>query len=309
MNKVERLISIVMILLQREVMSATAFSDLFGVSKRTILRDMETLGLANIPIYAIHGVHGGYAIMDTYKLDKRLLSHTDLEHVLTALSGLEQLLVSREVESTVRKIESMVSAVTRKEVVQLSFYHWQGRSELLPVLDLCQQAIVQNRLVSFAYLDRRGIATDRTVEPYRLHFSERSWYLKGFCLERQAYRTFKLTRAEHFRLQEGRFVPRDDSSEEMREEDYRSQLVAVKMQISPLVREHFVERYGRKCMDDSDPECLIASIEVPQDEEGFRFIAGFGAAVKILEPSSYVEQFMAFLEGMMQVYRRKERKE
>ncbi|WP_242772052.1 helix-turn-helix transcriptional regulator [Brevibacillus parabrevis] len=302
MNKVERLISIVMILLQKEVMSAGAFASLFGVSKRTILRDMETLGLSNIPIYAVHGVHGGYAIMNTYKLDKRLLNQTDLENVLTALNGLGQLMVSKEVEATIQKIASMVGTASCNSMIQLSFYDWEGRSDLLPILNECQQAIVQNRLVAFDYLDRKGIATHRRVEPYRLHFSERSWYLRGFCLERQTFRTFKLSRTDRFRMEEARFVPRDDSEDHITELDYQSPLVAIKARISPRVKEQFIERYGRKCMDASDPEYLIASISIPQNEDGFRFLAGFGTDVRIMEPSSYVEQFKAFLAAMMDAY-------
>ena len=51
MDKVERLITIIMILLKKDVVSTNAFAQLFNVSKRTILRDMETLNLSNIPIY------------------------------------------------------------------------------------------------------------------------------------------------------------------------------------------------------------------------------------------------------------------
>ena len=80
MNKIERLISIVMILLQKDIVSAKVLSHLFNVSKRTILRDMETLGYTNIPIYSISGVNGGYGIMAEYKLDKRLLSNNDLQN-------------------------------------------------------------------------------------------------------------------------------------------------------------------------------------------------------------------------------------
>ncbi|WP_168121180.1 YafY family protein [Paenibacillus sp. HB172176] len=302
MNKVERLISIVMILLQKEVMSAGAFASLFGVSKRTILRDMETLGLSNIPIYAIHGVHGGYAIMDTYKLDKRLLNQVDLENVLTALDGLEQLMVSKEVEATIQKIVSMVGTESRSGRIQLSFYDWEGRTDLLPVLNGCQQAIIQNRLVRFDYLDRMGIATNRRVEAYRLHFSERSWYLKGFCLEREDYRTFKLSRIDRFRLEDTPFVPRNDSEDHVLQVSNHSPFVAVKALISPRVKEQFIERYGRKSIDFSIPERLIASIDIPQNEDGFRFLAGFGSDVRIMEPSSYVEQFKAFLAAMMDAY-------
>ncbi|KRF10032.1 hypothetical protein ASG89_00320 [Paenibacillus sp. Soil766] len=55
MEKVERLLSIVMILLKKDIVSTKEFAQLFNVSKRTILRDMETLSLSNIPIYSVHG--------------------------------------------------------------------------------------------------------------------------------------------------------------------------------------------------------------------------------------------------------------
>lgn len=106
MEKIERLLSIIMILLKKDVVSTTEFTQLFNVSKRTILRDMETLSLSNIPIYSVNGIHGGYAIMDEYKVDKRLLTSSDLENILTALGGLEQILLSEEVELTIKKIEA-----------------------------------------------------------------------------------------------------------------------------------------------------------------------------------------------------------
>ncbi|ASS66137.1 MULTISPECIES: YafY family protein [unclassified Paenibacillus] len=302
MGKIERLIASVMILLQKEVVSANEFATLFQVSKRTILRDMETLGLSNIPIYSIHGVNGGYGIMKEYKLDKRLLSHKDLENLLVALGGLGQIRVHREVEMTLRKIESMVNAASPKGFIQLSFYDWEGRSEIQLILDICQQAILQNRLVSFDYRDRNGLATKRTVEPYQLHFSETSWYLKGFCLERQAYRTFKLSRTDRLIAGKQAFAPRDDRDNPVAENGYQAQLVAVKARISPRIQDQLMERYGRKSIDASDPEQVVAAISVPQDEIGFQFLAGFGRNLKIIEPESYAADYRDFLAGIMEAY-------
>lgn len=182
MEKVDRLISIVMILLQKDVLSATHLSRMFSVSKRTILRDMETLSLSKIPIYSINGVNGGYGIIDEYKIDKRLLTTKDIENILTALSGLGQILVNKEVEVTINKIQAMIGSTPLRSTIQLSFYDWSGRPEILYICQSCQEAILQNRLVSFSYTDKSGAITDRIVEPYHLHFSEMSWYLKGFCL-------------------------------------------------------------------------------------------------------------------------------
>lgn len=254
MEKVERLISIIMILLKKDVVSTKEFTQLFNVSKRTILRDMETLSLSNIPIYSVNGVHGGYGIMDEYKFDKRLLSSSDLENILTALGGLEQILISEEVAVTIKKIEAMVSPLSPKGSIQLSFYDWEGRSEILQTLKKCQEAILARRLITFNYIDKNGMKTNRMVEPYQLHFSETSWYLKGFCLHRMRYRTFKLSRIDHLHMDEKTFNPRDFSLEQEHEASYQPELVAVKALISPSIKDHFMERYGRKSIENYSSE-------------------------------------------------------
>jgi len=302
MEKVERLISIIMILLKKDVVSTTQFAQLFNVSKRTILRDMETLSLSNIPIYSINGVHGGYGIMDEYKVDKRLLSSSDLENILTALGGLEQILISEGVEMTIKKIEAMVRPLALKSSIQLSFYDWEGRSEIRQTLKTCQEAILKRRLVSFVYLDKNGTATKRTVEPYQLHFSETSWYLKGFCLHRMGYRSFKLSRIEYLNMNEQTFSPRDDLMEQEQEASYQPELVAVKALISPAIKDQFIERYGRKSIEYYSSELFLATIYVPQNSIGYQFLAGFGTNLEIIEPKSYVEDFRKYILKIVDMY-------
>ena len=302
MDKVERLISIIMILLKKEVVSTKEFSQLFNVSKRTILRDMETLSLSYIPIYSVIGVKGGYGIMDEYKVDKRLLSSSDLLNILTALGGLEQILLTEEVEITIKKIEAMVSPLSLNRSIQLSFYDWEGRSEILETLKTCQESILKKRLVSFDYIDKDGAVTNRMVEPYELHFSESSWYLKGFCLHRQGYRTFKLSRIDHITMDERAFHPRDDWSEQGHEASYLPQFVTIKAWISPSIKDQIIERYGRRSIEDHGSGFLLATIYVPQNRSGFQFLASFGTHLKVVEPKTYVEDFRNYLYQMVENY-------
>ncbi|OPH54968.1 DNA-binding protein [Paenibacillus ferrarius] len=302
MDKIERLISIIMILLRKNIVSTTEFTQLFDVSKRTILRDMETLSLSNIPIYSINGVHGGYGIMDEYKVDKRLLSSSDLENILTALGGLEQILISEEVDITIKKIEAMVSPLSLKSSIQLSFYGWEGRSEILHTLRTFQESILKRRLVSFDYIDKNGTATNRIVEPYQLHFSETSWYLKGFCLHRMSYRTFKLSRIDKLNMDDKTFNPREYLVEQEREASYQPQLVAIQALISPSIQDQFIERYGRKSIENYSSEFLLATIDVPHNSTGFQFLASFGTNLKIVAPQTYVEDFRNYLKQMMDHY-------
>jgi predicted DNA-binding transcriptional regulator YafY len=302
MDKVERLISIIMILLKKNIVTTKEFAQLFNVSKRTILRDMETLSLSNIPIYSINGVIGGYGIMDEYKVDKRLLSSSDLENILTALSGLEQILISEEVEMTIKKIEAMVSPLSLNSSILLSFYNWEGRSEIFQTLKTCQESILKRRLVSFDYIDKNGTTTNRIAEPYQLHFSETSWYLKGFCLHRMRYRTFKLSRIDNLNMDEKTFNPREYLLEQERDASYQPQLVAIKALISPSIKDQFIERYGRKSIENYNSEYLLATIYVPQNSTGFQFLASFGTNLIIVEPKTYVEDFRIYLNKMMENY-------
>ncbi|WP_315792745.1 YafY family protein [Paenibacillus sp. BIC5C1] len=302
MNKIERLISIIMILLQKNVVSATEFAKLFNVSKRTILRDMETLGLSNIPIYAINGVNGGYGIMDEYKIDKRLLRSKDLENILTALGGLGKILFSDEVESTLKKIESMIGSTTSGGTIQLSFYNWDGRPEIVQIFKTCQEAIEQGRLLTFDYIDQSGVKSQRRVEPYQLQFSEMSWYLKGFCLDRMEYRTFKLSRTDNLKIDIETFVARDYVTEQKTEQYYQPKLIKIKVLISRRIKDQFIERYGQKRIEAYNSELFIAEIDMPQNHFGFRFLASFGTDLEILEPKAYVEEFREFLNAMINKY-------
>lgn len=294
MGKIERLISIIMILLKKEIVSAKEFSQLFNVSKRTILRDMETLSLSNIPIYSVQGINGGYGIMNEYKVDKRLLNNSDLENILIALGGLEQIFISEEVEITLKKIEAMVSSSSIQSSIHLSFYDWEGRAEILHILKICQKSIAEKRLASFEYIDKNGLKSIRNVEPYQLHFSENSWYMKGFCKQREDYRTFKLSRIDNLIMQEQTFSPREQILDQD-ESNYQVQQVKIKAFISPAIKDQFLERYGRKSIETDGNQRNLATIHVPQNNTGFQFLAGFGTNLEIIEPASYIEDFRNYL--------------
>ena len=79
--KIDRLVSILSVLLQKEKVTTTYLAEKFEVSKRTILRDIESLNKAGIPIVTTQGNGGGVSIMESYKLDKTLLSSRDLRSI------------------------------------------------------------------------------------------------------------------------------------------------------------------------------------------------------------------------------------
>ena len=89
--KVDRLVSIIMTLLDKKRMGAQELADMFEVSPRTIYRDIDAINLAGIPIRSISGVGGGFEIMPEYKIDKKVFSTADLSAILMGLSSLSNM--------------------------------------------------------------------------------------------------------------------------------------------------------------------------------------------------------------------------
>ena len=116
------------------------------------------------------------------------------------------------------------------------------------------------------------------------------------------YRTFKISRIDHLHMDEKTFNPRDYSLEQVHEASYQPELVAVKALISPSIKDHFIERYGRKSIENYNSELFLATIHVPQNSIGFQFLASFGTNLKIIEPKSYVEEFRNYLLEMVDKY-------
>ena len=87
--KIDRLIGILSILLQKDTISAPYLAEKFEVSRRTINRDIEDLCKAGIPIVTRQGVNGGISIMENYKIDRTLLTNSDMQDIFAGLRSLD----------------------------------------------------------------------------------------------------------------------------------------------------------------------------------------------------------------------------
>lgn len=87
--KLLRLIEIITILLNKKTITAKELAERFGVSVRTIYRDVDVLTLTGIPIYTAQGLNGGISIMEEYSLNRTVLSDNDKNSILFALHSLK----------------------------------------------------------------------------------------------------------------------------------------------------------------------------------------------------------------------------
>jgi predicted DNA-binding transcriptional regulator YafY len=114
--KIDRLISIIMILLERKKISATKLAEMFEVSTRTIYRDMETINAAGIPILTFPGINGGIGIMEEYKIDKKLFTTSDITTLLMGLGSISSTLTNDEIINTLAKVKGLVPSEQIRDI-------------------------------------------------------------------------------------------------------------------------------------------------------------------------------------------------
>ncbi len=251
--KIDRLVSIILLLLEKERVGAQQLADLFEVSPRTIYRDIDAINLAGIPVRATPGVGGGFEIMQNYKLDRKVFSADDLSAILMGLSSLSGMVRGSEVVSALAKVKSVIPAASAKEIelranqIQVDLTPWTGNRNIGPNLELLKTALQQNRLLSFTYTGRTGTKTARRAEPYQLVLKNSQWYWLGFCHNRNDFRLFKLARTANLQMLAQTFVPRPYPNPQL---DFSADAAAMQIEIQLRVHKSLLERVLDYCSDE-----------------------------------------------------------
>ena len=142
--KIDRLIGILSILLQKEIITAPELAEHFEVSRRTINRDIEALCKAGIPIQTTQGVGGGISIMSGYRMDRTILTSRDMQMIMAGLRSLDSVSGSSYYSQLMEKIQAGSSElVSGKESMLIDLSSWY-KATLAPKISMIQDAI-ENR--------------------------------------------------------------------------------------------------------------------------------------------------------------------
>ena len=167
--KIDRLIGILSILLQKDKITAPELAEMFEVSRRTINRDIEDLCKAGIPVQTTQGTGGGISIMDGYRIDRTILTSKDMQMILAGLRSLDSVSGSSYYGQLMEKIQTGSSGfISGRDCILIDLSSWY-RDSLVPKIETIQDAIGDRHLVRFQYYAPSG-KSERTVEPYFLVF-------------------------------------------------------------------------------------------------------------------------------------------
>lgn len=280
--KLDRMIGILAVLLQQEKVTAPWLAEKFEVSRRTINRDIERLCMAGIPIVTSRGAGGGISIMEGYKIDRTLLTSSDMQAILAGLRSLDSVSgTGRYAQLMDRLLPRASDLLSGDPHILIDLSSWY-KTALAPKIELLHEAIENSRLVSFSYHAPSG-ESSRLVEPYDLIFQWAGWYLWGWCRIREDFRLFKLNRMTEL-ADAGSFEKRPASLPNLSQERVFPHVFQVKARIEPEYRWRLIEEYGADSFQEQEDGSLLFTFGFTDKTGIVGWIASFGGGAELLEP-------------------------
>lgn len=303
--KASRLLQLLLLLQTRQRITTTELAERLEVSRRTVLRDVEALSTAGVPVYAERGRNGGIVLLPGARLNASHLEPPELEALSVAgldSAQLERLGLSAVRESAARKIAARQIAAPESpalprlaDLVLVDNNAWLAHSKTeVDVADLAS-ALRHRRRMRIQY--RRSAerqATTRVVDPYGIVAKSGRWYL--IADDQGTGRLYALERLSAYETLDAPAVLRPDQTlrtmwAALKERTERPGQVSVTVRLRESRLDLARRILGTRIHEISDTEngwCAVV-VRYP-DIESVRQLLQFGDHIEILTPETARER-------------------
>jgi Predicted transcriptional regulator len=180
----------------------------YGVSVRTIYRDMRTLSEAGVPICGNSGV--GYSLVEGYKLPSLMFTKEEAVAFLTAEKIIEKLTDTQNsnyFRQGMDKIRTALRAVDKNYLHEMddtiSVYKSRNIQDGIPnLMQTILSSITDKLIIEIDYTNADENKSKRALEAVGITYSHPHWYLSAWCYLREEYRIFRLNRINHIEITE-----------------------------------------------------------------------------------------------------------
>lgn len=282
-----RLFKIMYHLIDKGYATAPELAEKFEVSVRTIYRDIDALSGAGIPIYAEVGRNGGIHLMDHFVLDKAVLSEEEKKDILVALQSIN-IVQNRDNSQILQKLSALFH-LNLENWLEVDFSRWGNNESDNKKFELLKFSIIHCKSIKIHYANSYGIINERIIQPCKLVYKAKAWYLKAFCTKKQDWRIFKLNRILDLEILNESFLYRDfPNSMNTSEDIYNHITLRFPKEIAYRVYDEFDETQIQKEINGD----LIVSAKMPEDSWLIGFLLSFGTQVDIISPA-YLKDVVA----------------
>ena len=300
--QINRLIEITVILLNKNIVTAKELAEKFQVSTRTIYRDIEVLSSSGIPVYMSKGKGGGISLLEGYSINKTILSDSDKQSLIVALKTLQSIKYP-EVSSVIDKISFMFNKGELENWVEIDFSRWGSNFNEGDKFTYIKNAILNNKLIKFSYVNSIASESKRIIEPMKLIYKGQAWYLYGYCRLKEDLRMFKISRIKDLELLNEGFIRREiDKIEVNNAQQENINLIKLKLLFNKEALYRILDEFDSKDVVDKGNYTYEVSMELPESEWIYGYILSFGCNVEVLEPAYIRDVIASRLEKMIKIY-------
>lgn len=207
MSKAKRLNEMIMMVNRKKKFTVGELAQEFGVSKRTILRDLQELSEMGAPLYSEVGPHGGYQVLNQRILPPIAFNEDETISIFFAIHALRHYIslpFDIEYESIKKKFYLNLSGDTRDAIDKikdrvdfLSVY----QQEKIPFLRQLLDASIQQDVIIISY-EANGKISHRSIQAIGIYANEGKWYCPSYCFLTKDYRVFRCDRIKSVKLDE-----------------------------------------------------------------------------------------------------------
>ena len=299
--QINRLFEIVYLLMDKKSMTANELAAHFEVSRRTILRDIDTLTTAGIPIYTSRGKGGGISISDRFVFNKTVISESEQRQILFALQGMAATALI-ETDGILSRLRSLFNH-TDKNWIEVDFSRWGNSEADRSKFDVLKNAVINERTLSFIYSGSSGETARRKVYPLKLVFKSQSWYVQAFCLLRNEYRTFKISRMRNLDVTADVFDGRAFHAPDMEQAESQVPcLTGVKLRFAPHAAFRAYDEFDERDIVRNEDGSLTAAIYMPDDNWFYNYVFSFGDSLEVMEPQWVRDEVVRRAEKIKRKY-------
>lgn len=306
--KYEIMLKILFELLAKKCVKAQYLAQKFEVSVRSIHRYLNCLELAGVPIYTIRGNNGGFAIVDTYKLNSTFMTKNEFDQTITALNAITESVPN----STLNNVISKLKAVAKNEYNSFDIKSgnliidagpWGDTVGYKNKLTIIQKSIEENKKLFIRYHDRNGDVTERTIHPHIILFKQGLWYVFAYCETRKEFRFFKTGRIEFANLLTDSFERQDLSNMDLPLNFWQNSIKTqtVILEVDKKYLSDIEEWLGIENVKNVNGK-YIAEASLPFDDGLTSKIMSYGNGIKVVEPIELKENIKKYAQELINLY-------
>lgn len=318
-KRFDRIVSIYIQLQSKRVVKAQELADRFGVSLRTIYRDIRSLEQAGVPIFGEAGA--GYSVVEGYRLPPVLFTHEEAMSFVGAQKLMGKFMDRRlqehydaalyKIKAVLRMSEKEALSAIDSKIVMAKPGYDTFNGGVPHALSNLIESIAQRRQVFLSY---KGVNDEapkqRTIEPAGLFHEMNFWYVYAYCHTRKDYRQFRADRIVHLQLLEKPFEREHPPLGEFM--DRRAQAnsdlpkVTARIRVENRLAAHMKwdRRYWGFVSEHDCGSYTEMVFETRDFHEGFpRWLLMYGDGVAVLEPDSLRKRVKELIEAAASNFR------